>query len=266
MAHDEQSLRSQRAAVDLVRAVARRCRLLLLDAVFPLTCPGCGDPIPTGLGSPWCEGCGKKIAGAVGAEYCTLCGRTTGPYERRGGRCGPCRDRTRSRLTAMVRVGPHKGVLRQMVLDHKFHQAPLDRTIGTLLAAAVRGASWRGDVDAIVPIPAHWRRRLERGHHPVRALSWTVGKDVGLPVVEVLKRTKYRPPQVGLSRVQRMENVRGTFGLVRGARVEGATLCLVDDVTTTGATLQEAARVLRRAGAANVYAAAVSKSESISTM
>lgn len=153
-----------------------------------------------------------------------------------------------------------------MVLDFKFHQAPLDRTLGTLLAAAVRGATWSAEIDVVVPIPAHWRRRLERGHYPTRAVSRIVGRDLSLPVVEVLRRTEYRPPQVGLSRNQRAENVRGTFGIVRGARVSGISVCLIDDVTTTGATLEEAARTLRKAGVAKIHAAVLSKSESVATL
>ena len=132
------------------------------------------------------------------------------------------------------------------------------------MAAAVQGAPWSDWIDAVIPVPAHWRRRLERGHHPTRALAGAVGSDLRLPMVEALGRSRYDPPQVGMSAPQRRDSVRGAFKVIAGARLEGATVCLIDDVTTTGATLTEAARTLRRAGTASVYAAVVTKSDSIS--
>jgi predicted amidophosphoribosyltransferase len=149
-----------------------------------------------------------------------------------------------------------------MVLDFKFNRAPIDDTLGSLLVATVQGSGWAGNVDALVPVAMHWWRRLQRKHHPTRVLAKAAAPALDLPVVEVLCRTQYRPPQVGLSAPQRVENVRGSFGVVRGARLDGMTLCLIDDVTTTGATLLEAARILKKAGAAAVYAAVLTKSES----
>ncbi len=149
-----------------------------------------------------------------------------------------------------------------MVLDLKYHRAPLDRMLGGLMVAAVEGASWRAQLDAIVPVPAHWRRRLERGQNATRVLARIVGSQLALPVVEVLRKTRYTRPQVGLSEDQRRANVRGSFAVVRGARLEGVTACLLDDVTTTGATLIEAARTLRNGGAACVYAVVIAKGKS----
>jgi len=201
---------------------------------------------------------------AIGQEYCGLCGRNTGPYERRDGRCGECREQ-RVPLSGLVRVGAHKGLLRRMVLDFKFRRGPIDRTLGRLMVAALQGTPWHRQLDAVVPVPLHWFRRLERGHHPTRALAKVVGSALRLPVVEVLRRTRYDRPQVGLSRPQRLENVRGSFAVVRGARLEGVTVCVIDDVTTTGATLAETARTLRKAGVAHIYAAVIAKGESTQT-
>ncbi len=85
-------------------------------------------------------------------------------------------------------------------------------------------------------------------------------------MAEVLRRTRYDPPQVGLSKNQREENVRGAFAVVDRARLKGLALCLIDDVTTTGATLWEASRALKKAGVRDVYAAVIAKSESTHTL
>jgi ComF family protein len=242
---------------DLPRRLARLC----LEAVFPSACPCCGAALAADTESPWCDGCGREILALTGGEYCALCGRTTGPYERQDGRCGDCRADS-SVLTGLVRVGPHKDPLRRMLVGFKFQRAPLDMLLGRLLAAAVQGALWRRQVDALVPIPMHWRRRLARRLDHTRSLAKVCQRQLGLPVVEALKRVRHDPPQVGLSRAQRLVNIRGAFGVVRGARLAGVAVCLIDDVTTTGATLSEAARTLRRGGAEHVYAAVLTKSES----
>ncbi len=171
----------------------------------------------------------------------------------------------RGPLTGLVRVGSHEDVLRRTLVEFKFHRAPHDRMLGRLLAASLQGTSWLAHVDALVPIPMHWRRRFARGHHVAQALANVAGSMVGIPVAEVLKRRRYSRPQVGLSRAQRQENMRGAFAVIRGARLKETTLCLIDDVTTTGATLAEAARTLREAGAVQVYAAVVTKSDSTVT-
>jgi len=153
-----------------------------------------------------------------------------------------------------------------MVLDFKYKRAPLDRTLGRLVEAAIRGAPWCRRLDAVVPVPTHWRRRLERGHSPPSALARAVEKVLVVPMAEVLKRTRYDPPQVGLSKSQRKDNVRGAFAVVSRSRLEDLTVCLIDDVTTTGATLWEASRTLRGAGVRDVYAAVITKSESTRTV
>ncbi len=252
--------RPTRVAIS-ARAVSRAGRLLL-DAVFPPLCSVCEEPLPFGDDQSWCDRCAAAISEAVGQEYCGSCGRSTGPYERRDGLCGDCRGK-RPPYAGLVRVGSHDGALRDMVLAHKFRRRPLEDVLGGLLASALQGARWWTDVDALVPVAQHWRRRLRRRHDPTRSIAHFTGRRLGRPVVEVLRRTRHVPAQVGLSAPQRRENIRGTFAVVRGARLEGVTLCLVDDVTTTGATLHEAARVLRRGGAAVVHAAVLAKSESV---
>ncbi|MBN1343443.1 MAG: ComF family protein [Phycisphaerae bacterium] len=245
----------------LLAALANLGRLAV-ETVFPSMCPSCGVLVKSTSEPLWCETCAPKILAAVEREYCSGCGRGTGPYERRDGLCSECRSHPRRRVAAIARVAPHDDPFRPLVLQFKHQRAPFDRMLGRLVAAALRGAPWHADLDAVIPVAMHWRRRLTRRHDPTRALAGVIGAELELPVVNVLKRTRYCRPQVGLSADQRRENVRGSFTVVPQARLQGLTVCLVDDVTTTGATLAEAAGALRKAGAERVYAAVVTKSDS----
>lgn len=118
----------------------------------------------------------------------------------------------------------------------------------------VRRQAWHSCVDAVTFVPTHWTRRLARPFHAAELLASAISVSLSIPRVALLRRTRGGPHQTGLSFTARVENVRGAFAVRRGTRLEGATLMLVDDVRTTGATVEECTRVLLRAGAAKVYA------------
>ena len=127
--------------------------------------------------------------------------------------------------------------------------------LGRWLAEVVQDAPWLGQVEAIVAVPTHWRRSIARPLYPAEALAAAVATATDLPKLPILRRIRAGPHQVGLSYAQRAANVRGAFRLRKGVRLNEASLLLVDDVRTTGATLEECAKVLRRSGARKVYAA-----------
>jgi ComF family protein len=126
-------------------------------------------------------------------------------------------------------------------------------TMGRWIANA--GRELLGDADALVPVPLHWRRLWMRRFNQSTRLAEVVSAASGVPVAyDVLRRVKATAQQVGLTRVQRADNVQGAFRVAPDARAEvaGRRLVLVDDVLTTGATLDACARTLLRAGARNV--------------
>jgi ComF family protein len=117
------------------------------------------------------------------------------------------------------------------------------------------GAVLIENVDCVVPVPLHWRKEYQRGFNQARELA----KFLGPPLREPLVRERSTLPQVELAARERHANVRGAFGLrhslFRKQRsLEGLKVLLVDDVSTTGATLEACARVLKDAGASEVYA------------
>jgi competence protein ComFC len=108
-------------------------------------------------------------------------------------------------------------------------------------------------------IPTHWRTRLHRPLHAAEVLADHVARAMGIPAVAILRRTSAGRHQVGLTYTERIENVRGLYALRKGVSLDAARILIVDDVRTTGATLDHCARVLRRGGAAEVYGAVALK-------
>jgi ComF family protein len=133
------------------------------------------------------------------------------------------------------------------------------RSLAPRLSALMRerGADVLAGSDVAVPVPLHWRRRWARGFNQAEDLA----AHLGLPVARALVRRRATPPQVGLPAARRHRNVRGAFaarralrGQVLNSRIRGKVVVLVDDVATTGATLEACGAVLRRMGAREVRA------------
>ncbi len=117
------------------------------------------------------------------------------------------------------------------------------------------GAELLAEADALVPVPLHWRRLWARRFNQSALLAARVSKISGVPIAgSIVKRIKPTAQQVGLSRSERASNVQGAFRVPRECRAEvaGRRLVLIDDVLTSGATVDCCARALLRAGAANV--------------
>jgi ComF family protein len=145
------------------------------------------------------------------------------------------------------------------VLRLKFsRKSALAVSLGDLLAEALRAELPGWTPDLLVPVPIHWRRGWDRGFNQSELLAQRVQRRLGIPAVNALRRTRYTPPQLGLTRGQRATNLQGAFIPVRADRVIGQRVVLVDDVWTTGATLAECAQILIAAGATAVYALTVS--------
>ncbi len=160
-----------------------------------------------------------------------------------------------------ARVGRYRGLVGDMVRGYKLHRREyLAGPLSDLLTDAIRGRPWADEIDLLVPIPTTWSSRLRYGFQPVRLLAERVGRRLGVPVRPLLRNRGRKRRQTGLAPSQRRSNVRGTFRTRRSTRLDGLTVCLIDDVCTTGATMQEAARVLRHAGAEHICAAVLARS------
>jgi ComF family protein len=152
-------------------------------------------------------------------------------------------------------IGPYDGALRAIVHTIKYEgrrslAKPLGRMLRTRAADLIEG------VDAVVPVPLHRSRRRERGFNQAMDLA----RHIGPAVVPALRRVRATPSQTGLSAAQRRLNVRAAFDATKAARlVKGSTVMLIDDVSTTGATLDACARALKEAGVREVRALTVAR-------
>jgi ComF family protein len=198
----------------------------LLDLLYPPRCVVCREPGPD--------------------RFCGACRRTIEPAE------PPVLPG--SALAGRACVGVYSGPLREAVLRLKYSdRRALALDLGSLLATRLEEYAEEWQPDGLVPVPIHAQRRRERGYNQAELLAAALSERCGLPVRPALERVKDTPPQVGLNRRERQQNVEGAFA-PRHEAAPGRRPVLVDDVQTSGATLEEAARALRAAGANTVCA------------
>ena len=232
----------------------------LLDLVLPTTCSACGaDDVSTG---GLCDACNVALLSLAALNYCPRCGATIGPnIPVRDDGCSAC-PAPLPRFASVTRLGPYAFPLRRVVQNLKYHRIEtMCPRLGRMLAHALQARCDQDAFDLVMPVPMHWRRRLARGCDHARTLARAVGRRLDLPVGDELVRIRHTPPQVHLPRTRRIENVRGAFAATRPEDLAGARILLIDDVTTTGATANEAARTILRAGASSVHLAVVAKAE-----
>ena len=225
--------------------------------LLPSPCLGCGVPLPAGR-SPLalCRACRQALPAAGSA--CAGCGAPLPAAEPPAGyRCGDCRARPAA-FGLLIVPWRYAPPLDAVILALKFRRLEhLGEDLGGALAAAV-GERLAG-CDLVVPVPLHWRRRLTRGYNQAESIARPLAGRLGLPAADPLVRQRATPPQTSLDREARRRNLRAAFALPRPAAVRRRTVALIDDVVTTGATLDAAARCLLDGGAAAVVAVAAAR-------
>jgi ComF family protein len=198
-----------------------------------------------------CAGCLAPPPVFVAEHFCELC-RTpflnAHPLDENG-LCALCR-RGITAFRAAYTYGAYEERLRTLIHLFKYSgMRPLAKPLSTWLARALPRDS---AFDALVPVPLHWWKFLRRGFNQSALLAAGVSRITGLPVWRALSRVRATKQQATVTRGRRRANVRGAFRVRLPDRVAGRRLVLIDDVLTTGATVNEAATALRRAGAASV--------------
>lgn len=218
------------------------------EIVFPRRCVGCGV-----RGALLCPACEAGLPWLT-EPICASCG-SVGVHDAPNPRCpGP-----RGPLAEILVACAFEGAVRRAVHALKYRlardHAPL---LGALLARAQ--ALNLGGIDALVPIPLSEARRRARGFNQAELIARELSAHLGLPLVaDVVVRVRDTEAQVGKTAAERRDNVRDAFGCLDPSLVSGQCLALVDDVTTTGATLRACADSLLAAGAASVVGLAVAK-------
>jgi ComF family protein len=223
----------------------------VLTVLFAPTCAACEQLLDHPSRGPVCDRCWRSIL-PLTPPLCDACGDPLPAWRTISvplARCARCR-RVRRHISRSRAIGAYDGALRAIVHALKYDgRRSLAGTLAVLMRE--RGASVLDGADAVVPVPLHPSRRRERGFNQAADLA----RRLPLPVVPALRRIRATAAQAGLPAGRRHRNVRGAFAVTRrAAALCGKTVVLVDDVSTTGATLEACAWALRESGVADVRA------------
>jgi len=216
------------------------------DWLLPRLCPACGNP--TGPGRELCPGCEQTLP--VLRHACPRCAIPHEHTDARG-ECGACQKHPPA-FTRAIALYHYAPPVDHFIRELKFHQRlGLARLLGEHLAQRLAAEMTRPDL--IIPIPLHGARLRERGYNQALEIARPVARALGVPLdFRSLVRVRATAPQTGMMLVARRKNLRNAFHLRDPATVHGRHVALVDDVMTTGSTVQAAAKCLRQAGAETV--------------
>lgn len=251
---------------DRLRGAARWTADAVASVVFTGECRICDELLATASRVPVCESCLGAFE-PVGPRICTVCGSPLEWHEwsqavpREGGRvCRTCADR-RYGFDRARSFAHYSRRVAQAILLLKFERIdPLAGWFAARLVELARREELAEGADLVVPVPLHRERQRERGFNQADLIARGVAKRLRLPYRPVLlMRTKPRPNKHLLSLEERWESVRGAFATRPGSQVDKQSVLLVDDVMTTGATLDACARALRDAGAKRVIGLTVAR-------
>jgi len=241
-------------------AAAASLRAGFFRLFFPDGCRLCEQPLEDYSPAPVCRPCLDSLEPLQSEFWCARCGLPlrTPLTVSAGGNCGLCGLPPAS-FEAARSFGPYEGKLRKTIQLLKYSGM---RPLAAPLAERLLGPLRELGGELLVPVPLHPWRRWRRGFNQAALLAGHLSRLSGIPWnARVLKRTRATPSQAGLSRTERRANVLGAFAVRGKAAVAGRTAVLIDDVMTTGATLDAAASQLKRAGAAEVFALTAARAE-----
>lgn len=240
-----------RPAVAAGGRLAHWYRSAALNLLYPPSCAGCAVDLETVGDTPFCNDCLEQVELFPGTT-CVRCGAPVA-----GGlrlvRCYRC-EGTRLAFDETLALGAYEGPLRDWLLR-------LKRGRAEDLAIAIADLIWSNyserlstiQPDVVVPLPMHWRRRLTRGTNSPDLLAERLAGHLHAPLAtQLLRRTRYTPPQSSLPPSARAGNVRNAFLVRGGYHLNAAHVLLVDDILTTGSSCSAAAQALKQAGAARV--------------
>lgn len=200
--------------------------------LFPPFCAACNAPLAALVEEPLCPGCRKELAFLPPDNPSLPSGlRAISPFR-------------------------YRGPVKELLTGLKYRgRIALGRFLAGAMAEAVAAQAGGGCAEMVLAVPLHPTRLRERGFNQAQILAAEVGRQLGLPVRSgLLNRVRFTQPQTGLTRAQRLRNLRGAFALASGSRLPAKRFLLVDDVLTTGATTGACAALLKQAGAAEVIA------------
>jgi ComF family protein len=235
--------------------LARTTADALIAVFLAPACAACDEPLDEPTRGPVCHRCWAGIV-PITPPVCEACGDPLPSWRTISVTCSRC-PRCRRRelhITQGRAIGAYEGSLRAIVHALKYDgRRSLAEPLALLLAQ--HGADVLKDADVVVPVPLHRSRKRARGFNQAAEIA----RHLPVRTAHVLRRVRATPSQTDLPAARRHANVRNAFALRRRSRIKECVVVLVDDVSTTGATLEASARVLLEAGAREVRALTVAR-------
>lgn len=228
---------------------------MFFHAVFPVSCTTCrvplhGDPIPF-----FCAACWSKIRPFT-EPRCPRCSRPfDSPLSLRYSpqhHCGDCRTRPPAYTRAWA-LYPYQSPLKEAIRLFKYHgKVSLTTPLAHLMLRALPDLPV---IDGILPVPLSPNRLRNREYNQSALLAFSLSRHLHIPLIlSILIRSIETVPQTSLNRRARLRNLRGAFAIQDSRAIQGKSLLIVDDVWTTGTTINECAKTLRKAGSGPIYA------------
>ncbi|MDD5073249.1 MAG: ComF family protein [Candidatus Omnitrophica bacterium] len=211
--------------------------LTFLNLLYPQDCLVCSGRARELKPTPLCEPCSDRIMAYVGSPHWATAERELA-------------------FDAAYHVASYEDIVKRCICLFKYEgKTRLSKVLGSVMVEyAARNLNF-GSVDMIVPVPLHPVKLRERQFNQSELIAEHLAKKFNKKIEkDWLKRIRYTAPQAGLSREQRLRNIKGAFLVKRDAGFAGKSILLVDDVMTTGATLHECAKTIKSAGAKKVLA------------
>ena len=229
-----------------------------LNFAYPPVCISCGAI--AGSHHPLLL-CGKCLETVVSRprHMCPRCGAAMYREPEPGAPCPRC-YKDHINFAQAVSAGDYEGPLGSVVRTLKFgRMRSLAAPLAGELADAVASGGLHGEVDIVTTVPLHWTRFMKRGFNQSALIAKNVARRLRLKYARTLRRVRRTTPQTRLSAAARRKNPLNAFAAVGKEKVAGKNMLLIDDVMTTGGTLMECTRILRRAGAKKIYVAVVAR-------
>lgn len=230
----------------------------VLDFLFPPQCLLCEAP-PRDDDASFCKDCVTQLANAPGS-HCHRCGAAVGPNLVTLNGCGYCHAEHFA-FQRVVALGTYDGALQHAIgQGQQVHGGPIMRGLTDLLLDDRLTDFLSEEIDVILPVPQDWQRRVFGIHSAAESVAERLSTRLGRPMqTSLLQKPRPTPEQTGAAPSVRRQQQRGAFEVTAGVRLNGVRVLLADDVLTTGATAEAAARALRSAGATDIIVAVIAR-------
>lgn len=222
----------------------------ILGMLFTSTCPLCGQTMAFNAKGA-CKECSEKIR-YIREPRCQKCGRPLGEMDQI--LCEECTKR-KHHFDAGICIFEYSGRMKESIYEFKYNNRREYGEYYAVEAAKIYGKvlkQW--NIDAIIPVPIHKEREIERGYNQATEFGQALARYTGIPIRKnILIRTKKTEPQKELTDIMRYLNLKNAFSIDRNAMAKIRTVLIVDDIYTTGSTIDACSSILKKAGADKVF-------------